>query len=150
AARVELHHIIDPRSGRPGADAVADGQRRRRLLRRRQHRQHGRGRAGRPGGGVAVAPAATRPPRRQRRLGRLRRRLARREGAGGVSGLLAAGGNAKVLWYLTRGTGTVALLLLTAAVVLGVLSSTRWQTRRLPRFLVFELHRNVTLLALAF
>jgi len=67
-----------------------------------------------------------------------------------VSGLLATAGNAKALWYLTRGTGAVALLLLSAAVILGVASSTRWQARRLPRFLVAGVHRNVTLLALAF
>ncbi len=67
-----------------------------------------------------------------------------------MSGLLAASGNGKLLWYLTRGTGVVALLLLTAGAVLGVMSSTRWQSRRLPRFLVSGLHRNVTLLALAF
>lgn len=65
-------------------------------------------------------------------------------------GLLAASGNAKLLWYLTRGTGAVALLLLTAAVVFGVMSQVRWQARRLPRFLVSGLHRNVTLLAVAF
>jgi ferric reductase like protein len=67
-----------------------------------------------------------------------------------MSGLLAASGNAKVLWYLTRGTGVVALLLLTAGAVLGVMTSTRWQRSRVPRFLVSGLHRNVTLLALAF
>jgi Ferric reductase like transmembrane component len=67
-----------------------------------------------------------------------------------MSGLLAASGNATVLWYLTRGTGVVALLLLTAGVVLGVMTSTRWQSGRVPRFLVSGLHRNVTLLALAF
>jgi sulfoxide reductase heme-binding subunit YedZ len=64
--------------------------------------------------------------------------------------LLAAAGNAKTLWYLTRGTGAVALLLLTAGVVLGVTSSTRWRSTRWPRFLVTGLHRNVTLLALVF
>jgi hypothetical protein len=53
-------------------------------------------------------------------------------------------------WYVTRGTGIVALLLLTTGVVLGVLSSTRWGTPRWPRFVVSGLHRNVTLLALAF
>ena len=37
-----------------------------------------------------------------------------------------------------------------AAVVFGVLSQVRWQARRLPRFLVAGLHRNVTLLAVAF
>ena len=64
--------------------------------------------------------------------------------------LIAAAGNSKALWYLTRGTGVVALLLLTAGVVLGVMVSTRWQPPRTPRFLVSGLHRNVTLLALAF
>jgi Ferric reductase like transmembrane component len=64
--------------------------------------------------------------------------------------LAAAGINGKALWYLTRGTGAVALLLLTAGLVLGVLSSVRWHARRLPRFLVSGLHRNLTLLALVF
>lgn len=64
--------------------------------------------------------------------------------------LLAAAGASKTLWYLTRGTGVVALVLLTAGVVLGVMGSTRWRAPRFPRFLVFGLHRNVTLLALAF
>jgi hypothetical protein len=53
-------------------------------------------------------------------------------------------------WYLTRGCGVVALLLLTTGVVLGVLTSTRWAAPRWPRFVVSGLHRNVTLLALAF
>ena len=34
------------------------------------------------------------------------------------------------VWYLTRGTGVVALLLLTAVVLLGVTGATRWQTTR--------------------
>jgi hypothetical protein len=66
-----------------------------------------------------------------------------------VTGLLAATGNAKALWYLTRGTGTVALLLLTSGVVLGATSSTR-AAGRVPRFVVASLHRTVTLLAIAF
>jgi DMSO/TMAO reductase YedYZ heme-binding membrane subunit len=53
-------------------------------------------------------------------------------------------------WYATRGTGVVALLLLTGGVLLGVLSSTRWTAPRWPRFVVSGLHRNLTLLALAF
>jgi sulfoxide reductase heme-binding subunit YedZ len=53
-------------------------------------------------------------------------------------------------WYLTRGTGTVALLLLTIGLVLGVMGPVRFRTSRLPRFAVSGLHRNVTLLALAF
>jgi len=64
--------------------------------------------------------------------------------------LLAAAGNGKALWYATRGTGVVALLLLTAALVLGVLSSARWRAPKLPRFVVGTLHRNLSLLAIAF
>lgn len=62
--------------------------------------------------------------------------------------LLASNGQA--LWYLTRGSGAVALVLLTASVLLGVMNSTRWRTKHWPRFLTFGLHRNVTLLAIAF
>ena len=54
------------------------------------------------------------------------------------------------LWYATRGTGVVALLLLTAVVLLGVSSTFRWRSPRLPKFLVHGLHRNLTLLVLAF
>lgn len=53
-------------------------------------------------------------------------------------------------WYLTRGSGVVALLLLTVGLVLGVMGPTSFRTIRLPRFAVSGLHRNVTLLALAF
>ena len=64
--------------------------------------------------------------------------------------MIVAASNPTTLWYLTRATGVVALLLLTAAVVFGVLSSIRWRSGRLPRFLVGGLHRNVTLIAIAF
>jgi len=57
---------------------------------------------------------------------------------------------ASAYWYLTRGTGAVALLLLTVGLVLGVMGPTRFRTARMPRFAVSGLHRNVTLLALAF
>jgi sulfoxide reductase heme-binding subunit YedZ len=66
-----------------------------------------------------------------------------------MSALLAASGPSP-LWYLTRGTGVVSLVLLTAVVLLGVAASLRLSTERLPRFLVAGLHRNLTLLALAF
>jgi hypothetical protein len=64
--------------------------------------------------------------------------------------MLLAASNGKELWYLTRGTGVVALLLLTAGVVSGVAGSTRWRRERWPRFLVAGLHRNLTLLAILF
>jgi sulfoxide reductase heme-binding subunit YedZ len=62
--------------------------------------------------------------------------------------LAAAGGSA--YWYLTRSTGAVALVLLTLAIALGVLDVKRWSTPRWPRFVVDSLHRNVSLLAMAF
>jgi predicted ferric reductase len=62
--------------------------------------------------------------------------------------LAAAGPSA--YWYLTRSTGAVALLLLTAAVVLGVLDVQRFASERWPRFVIDALHRNVSLLAMCF
>lgn len=53
-------------------------------------------------------------------------------------------------WYLTRSSGAVALVLLTLALVLGVVDVRRWSTETWPRFVVDSLHRNVSLLALAF
>lgn len=53
-------------------------------------------------------------------------------------------------WYLTRGTGTVALILLTLSVALGVANSRRLRTERVPRFVIDAVHRNVSLLAVAF
>jgi DMSO/TMAO reductase YedYZ heme-binding membrane subunit len=64
--------------------------------------------------------------------------------------MIAAAGNAKELWYLTRGTGVVALLLLTASVVLGVTTTLGVRFPRWPRFAVAGVHRNLTLLAIAF
>ena len=64
--------------------------------------------------------------------------------------MIAGVGNAKMFWYLTRGTGIVALLLLTASVVLGVLTTARWRTPRWPRFALSAIHRNLTLLTLVF
>ncbi len=54
------------------------------------------------------------------------------------------------LWYATRAGGTVALLLLTATVVLGIVAGGRYAPRRVARFEIGALHRNISLLALAF
>jgi sulfoxide reductase heme-binding subunit YedZ len=54
------------------------------------------------------------------------------------------------LWYATRATGLVTLLLLTAVVVLGVLTAGRFAGTAWPRFLTIGLHRNISLLAVAF
>jgi DMSO/TMAO reductase YedYZ heme-binding membrane subunit len=55
----------------------------------------------------------------------------------------------RALWYLTRGTGIVALLLLTASVALGVLTTARWRSPRWPRFALGGLHKHLTLLSVA-
>jgi methionine sulfoxide reductase heme-binding subunit len=54
------------------------------------------------------------------------------------------------LWYATRATGLVTLLLLTASVLLGLLTAGRFSTRRWPRFLSQGMHRNLSLLVLVF
>jgi hypothetical protein len=50
------------------------------------------------------------------------------------------------MWYATRASGYTALILLSASVVLGVLTSSRESRRDWPRFVVQSLHRNVSLL----
>jgi sulfoxide reductase heme-binding subunit YedZ len=51
-------------------------------------------------------------------------------------------------WYLARGTGAVALVLLTASVVIGILGSLRVSAVRWPRFAVDTVHRDVSLLVI--
>jgi DMSO/TMAO reductase YedYZ heme-binding membrane subunit len=58
--------------------------------------------------------------------------------------------NDTILWYTTRGAGAVSLVLLSAVVVLGVLSSLRFESASWPRFLTTGLHRNIALIALVF
>jgi sulfoxide reductase heme-binding subunit YedZ len=54
-----------------------------------------------------------------------------------------------VYWYLARGTGAVALVLLTVSVVLGVLGTLRFAVApRWPRFAIDTLHRDVSLLVI--
>jgi len=53
-------------------------------------------------------------------------------------------------WYLTRSTGTTALILLTLSLVLGVIDVGRYTTTRMPRFVVDGMHRSVSLLAVVF
>ncbi|MBN0043658.1 ferric reductase-like transmembrane domain-containing protein [Streptomyces actuosus] len=58
--------------------------------------------------------------------------------------------NGSPLWYAGRAGGTVALILLTATVVLGIASGGRAAPRRIGRFEIGVLHRNLSLLTLAF
>jgi sulfoxide reductase heme-binding subunit YedZ len=53
-------------------------------------------------------------------------------------------------WYLTRSSGFVALILLTASIAVGVLTMARRQPSAWPRFVTQVLHRNVSLLAICF
>ena len=53
-------------------------------------------------------------------------------------------------WYLMRATGTVSLLLLTIVVGLGVATSTRLRPRGTPLYVTTAVHRNASLLAVAF
>ena len=54
------------------------------------------------------------------------------------------------LWYLTRGTGAVTLVLLTVSLALGIANVRRVQTDTVPRFVFDAVHRSASLLALAF
>jgi sulfoxide reductase heme-binding subunit YedZ len=51
-------------------------------------------------------------------------------------------------WYFGRATGLIALVLLTATIVLGVLGPLRIFSRRWPRFAIRTLHRDLALLSL--
>src|SRR6202034_1084970 len=53
-------------------------------------------------------------------------------------------------WYASRATGIVALLLLTAVLVLGILVNRQGRLPGLPRFAVTSLHRKLSLLSVAF
>jgi sulfoxide reductase heme-binding subunit YedZ len=54
------------------------------------------------------------------------------------------------LWYATRAAGLMALVLLTATVVLGILTSVRFAAPAWPRFVTVGLHRNLSRLAVTF
>jgi hypothetical protein len=62
----------------------------------------------------------------------------------------ASTSSTKALWYLTRATGLVSLVLLTLVMVLGVVQIQRWTPTRWPRFITAALHRNASLLAVVF
>jgi predicted ferric reductase len=56
----------------------------------------------------------------------------------------------KTYWYLTRASGAVSLILLTVAVVIGILAIGRVQSQRWPRFVIDGVHRSSSLLAVVF
>src|ERR1700694_610013 len=61
--------------------------------------------------------------------------------------LIAAGTSPSWFWYATRGLGVASLVLLTIAVVLGVGTAGRWRGEETPGFVIANVHRNVSLVA---
>ena len=58
--------------------------------------------------------------------------------------------NPQWMWFLSRSSGIVALLLLTASMVLGIATAGRAGGVALPRAAVLRLHRGLALLTVAF
>jgi predicted ferric reductase len=58
--------------------------------------------------------------------------------------------DSNAVWYLMRGSGVSALLLLTGVLALGILTSRKTSLPTLPRFATMTLHRSVSLLAVVF
>lgn len=56
----------------------------------------------------------------------------------------------QILWFASRGSGVVSLILATAVVCLGLLIVVRWSRPSWPRFLTAELHRRLALLSVIF
>jgi sulfoxide reductase heme-binding subunit YedZ len=54
------------------------------------------------------------------------------------------------LWYASRATGVVSMVLLSIVVVLGVMVNRQGRLPGLPRFAVTGLHRSISLIAVAF
>lgn len=58
--------------------------------------------------------------------------------------------NSGALWYASRATGVVSLVMLTAVVLLGILVNRGGRLPGLPRFAVTDLHRTLSLLSVSF
>ncbi len=54
------------------------------------------------------------------------------------------------LWYATRASGLMALILLTVTMVLGLTTTTRARARNWPGFAQQEIHRRISILAVVF
>ena len=54
------------------------------------------------------------------------------------------------LWYPARGTGFVAVIMLTISVALGIVTTMRWSSAHWPRFITATLHKNISLLSVVF
>jgi methionine sulfoxide reductase heme-binding subunit len=58
--------------------------------------------------------------------------------------------NSTFLWYATRASGIVTLILLTATMVLGLMTTSRARARNWPGFAQQEIHRRISILAVVF
>src|SRR5262249_31182406 len=104
--------------------------------------QHRRGHPRPRGPGLAGPARPARPAGRRDRRGLHRGRLAR--------WIRRTQPMNTAFWYASRATGIVALLLLTAVLVLGILVNRQGRLPGLPRFAVTDIHRNLSLLSLPF
>ncbi len=64
--------------------------------------------------------------------------------------MILAASTGSALWYLARGTGLVSIVLLTVVMVLGITEVQRWAREGWPRLVIAGLHKNVSLLVVAF
>ena len=69
---------------------------------------------------------------------------------GAITVLAAIGGNPKFLWYMTRATGIIAIVLLGMVVILGMVTATKAAPKGFAKFLVPDLHRRLSITAAAF
>jgi hypothetical protein len=63
---------------------------------------------------------------------------------------LLAATSSQTLWYLNRGAGVVSLVLLTVSLALGIAEVQRWTGPSRQHFVVTQLHRNASLVAVVF
>lgn len=68
----------------------------------------------------------------------------------GLGGPLLAASTGSPYWFASRGAGTVSAVLLSATVVLGMAQTVRFRSTFWPRYLTIGLHRDLSLLTLAF
>jgi methionine sulfoxide reductase heme-binding subunit len=67
-----------------------------------------------------------------------------------MSTVATAASGSQALWFVSRGSGLVLLLLFSIVMALGVATRMGSAPRRWPRFAVSELHRTLALFAVAF
>ena len=138
----DVHHIVDPRTGdsvvpywalvsATGASCVDAN------LVTTAAIVWGEGRARRT---RTLRPAGPAGP--ARREGRLPEWVADGAGRGAMSSTM--------LWYATRASGLMALVLLTLTMVLGMTTTTRARARNWPGFAQQELHRRISMIAVVF